>query len=287
MKSTEFGEFGELGEDSFTKVESLPIGVEMEAWTNSHKLIKFKLRSSTSKWIGSIKETPFGEKFKVIGSLNIVVDKRFPYFLVEFLDGTKVITTKISDKRIKNPNLPTIDGVGYRGQGICNTTNHPKEYSTWIDMIHRCYNLKYHKKYPTYKDCTVDERWHNFQNFCEDIQYLEGYKEWKENTNKNAWHLDKDIKIEGNKIYSKDTCMFVTIQENNRKAHKGNAYGITGEVCIGENRTTGEIFSFNNANKFARDHGLCQSGIQACLRGLYSQHNNWIFYIKTPTINIE
>ena len=40
-------------------------------------------------------------------------------------------------------------------------------------------------------------------------------------------HLDKDIKCKGNKVYSADTCMFVTAHDNivdslNRRWHKPN-----------------------------------------------------------------
>ena len=53
-------------------------------------------------------------------------------------------------------------------------------------------------------DCTVDERWHNFQNFAEWYydNYIEGY------------HLDKDILFKGNKIYSPETCCFVPQEIN-------------------------------------------------------------------------
>lgn len=59
----------------------------------------------------------------------------------------------------------------------------------------RCYDVKYSKKHPTYKDCTVCEEWHNFQTFAK--WFDENYYEI-ENT---IMDLDKDILKNGNKIY--------------------------------------------------------------------------------------
>lgn len=121
--------------------------------------------------------------------------------------------------KIKNPNYPSVYNVGYIGEGKWesgNSNKKTKEYETWKKMLQRCYDKKYQEKQPTYKDITVDARWHNFQNFCEDIQNLDGYKDWKNN---NGMELDKDILCNilniSPKIYSKDTCMFVTKEKNN------------------------------------------------------------------------
>ena len=69
-------------------------------------------------------------------------------------------------------------------------------------MIQRCYDNEFQIKQPTYKDCKVCEEWHCYANF----------KKW---FNKNYYELDnerveldKDILVEGNKIYSPDTCIF-------------------------------------------------------------------------------
>ena len=87
-------------------------------------------------------------------------------------------------------------------------------------MLKRCYG-----EYSTcYTGCTVDKRWHSFKNFLNSIQELEGYDKWERGDN---MHLDKDIKCKGNKVYSADTCMFVSAHDNivdslNRRWHKPN-----------------------------------------------------------------
>lgn len=90
-----------------------------------------------------------------------------------------------------------------------------KEYRTWLHMMTRCYSERAHEESPTYKDVSVCNRWHNYQNFCEDIQELDGYDNWKNN---NGYELDKDIICESRgifpKIYSSSTCKFVRKTEN-------------------------------------------------------------------------
>lgn len=73
-------------------------------------------------------------------------------------------------------------------------------YSTWRNMLERCYSDKFQERYPTYKGCTVSVEWLTFSNF----------KLWMEGQQWEGQHLDKDLLIEGNKVYSKNTCVFVS-----------------------------------------------------------------------------
>ena len=76
-------------------------------------------------------------------------------------------------------------------------------YDTWHGMLERCYDKKWHKKYPNYIGCKVSKEWHNFQNFAK--WYYDNYYEVKGE----RMHLDKDILLKHNKIYSKENCIFV------------------------------------------------------------------------------
>jgi hypothetical protein len=77
-------------------------------------------------------------------------------------------------------------------------------YSIWSAMIKRCYESKVENKNPSYIGCTVCDSWHTFSNF-RSWMILQDY------TNK---QLDKDILVFGNKIYSPDTCLFVSQKIN-------------------------------------------------------------------------
>lgn len=72
-------------------------------------------------------------------------------------------------------------------------------YRTWKDMLARAYSDKYKQKQPTYQGVTVCEEWHSFMNF----------RSWMETQDWEGKHLDKDILVQGNKVYSPTTCVFV------------------------------------------------------------------------------
>lgn len=73
-------------------------------------------------------------------------------------------------------------------------------YAAWSGMIERCYSKKWLIKNPTYAGCSVHDDWLKFSNF----------KAWMEKQSWEGNHLDKDILVEGNKIYSPSTCVFVS-----------------------------------------------------------------------------
>lgn len=75
-----------------------------------------------------------------------------------------------------------------------------KFYSVWKDMLKRCYHEGYKKERPTYDGCTVCEEWKTLSNFKSwfDEHYIEGYQ------------LDKDLINPKNKVYSPQTCAFVS-----------------------------------------------------------------------------
>lgn len=78
----------------------------------------------------------------------------------------------------------------------------PIPYSKWNNMFIRCYNKKYKEKTPTYEGCYVCEEWRKFDNFLEWFNNPEnGYRE--------GYQLDKDLLVQGNKVYSPETCCFI------------------------------------------------------------------------------
>lgn len=95
----------------------------------------------------------------------------------------------------------SVVGVGinnYNGSMKDNGKNIPS-YVCWTSMLKRCYSDKYQSKQPTYIGCSVCEEWLLFSNF----------KKWYDANYKEGFHLDKDILVEGNKIYSPENCVFV------------------------------------------------------------------------------
>jgi hypothetical protein len=78
-------------------------------------------------------------------------------------------------------------------------------YTTWQSMLTRCYSDVFQRSRPTYRGCTVDSRWHRFMAF----------RAWMLTQDWEGKQLDKDIIHFGNKIYSPETCCFVSGAINN------------------------------------------------------------------------
>jgi hypothetical protein len=88
-------------------------------------------------------------------------------------------------------------------------------YRAWESMLMRCYSLAFQKSNPSYIGCYVEESWLIFSTF----------KAWMIEQDWEGKQLDKDILSRGNKVYSKDTCIFLSSQVNNlltnNKARRG------------------------------------------------------------------
>lgn len=82
-------------------------------------------------------------------------------------------------------------------------------------MLTRCYSTKFQERYPTYIGCTVAENWLTFSSF----------KAWMETQDWEGLQLDKDLLFEGNKVYSPETCVFISPMvntfTNDRAAKRG------------------------------------------------------------------
>jgi len=94
-----------------------------------------------------------------------------------------------------------------QGFGI-NDVDHATEkcvfYGAWIHMIRRSYDAKFQGRNLTYIGCSV----------CEEWRYFSKFKEWMKSQDWQGKQLDKDILIEGNKLYSPDTCAFISAATN-------------------------------------------------------------------------
>ena len=105
-------------------------------------------------------------------------------------------------------------------------------YQTWSDMLKRCHSEKFQENRPTYKGCTVSGEWLKFSAF----------KTWMEKQDFEGKELDKDLLFEGNKVYSAETCVFVTQMVNNFTT---GCRAARGEWLIGVywNKQTGKFLS--------------------------------------------
>lgn len=126
--------------------------------------------------------------------------------------------SRCRDERAKRK----VYGVGINDSQVPIKRNgkHIDSYSFWKRMLERCYSNKWHEKYPTYIKCTVCDEWKRFSSFNTwfNEHYIEGYD------------LDKDILVQGNKLYSPNTCCFVPHRINGLL---GNCAAARGKYKIG------------------------------------------------------
>ena len=102
-----------------------------------------------------------------------------------------------------------------------------KAYSVWKEMLRRCYSDKCQAKNPTYIGCRVADEWLSFSKFNK--WYNENYPKHLEDK-VSRLDLDKDLLVEGNKVYSPETCVFLPHRVNAflTNKHSSNTSGCTG-----------------------------------------------------------
>lgn len=77
-------------------------------------------------------------------------------------------------------------------------------YTTWFNMLTRCYNKIELDRHPTYEQKFVCKEWLIFSNF----------KMWMESQDWEGKQLDKDILFPGNLEYCPEKCVFVSQEVN-------------------------------------------------------------------------
>ena len=154
--------------------------------------------------IGEERVNNFGSKMIIKDYRGCMdIDVYFPEYNWTFKHATY---QSFKNGKIKCPYEPRYYGVGYIGEGKYKMSENGKntdEYDIWYHMLMRCYDPKYQEKHTTYRGCKVEDYLLNFQHMCE----------WLEN---NYYEIPgekmciaKDILCKGNKIYSRETCIFV------------------------------------------------------------------------------
>jgi len=168
-----------------------------------------------------------GEEFITNGgyTCKIIDGGSKPRYVTILIDSyiTEARYDVVKYGEVKNPYHKSVQGVGFLGEGKFKVSvkgKHTEAYKTWAGMLKRCYNEKSFLKHPTYKDVTVCEEWHNYQNFAE----------WFEKNYIKNWEIDKDILSLGDKTYSPDVCIFLPKALNSFLAsrHSSNMSGFTG-----------------------------------------------------------
>lgn len=209
--------------------------------------------------VGSIHETNNHGSVKVIdysGSANVTV-KFLNTGYVKKCQSSAIRLGAIKDKLDKS-----VYGVGCIGDGEHNVISNGKQerkYKIWIAMLQRCYSEDLQKRDVAYKGCTVCDEWHNYQNFAD----------WYESNYPSdglVYEIDKDIKVDGNKVYSPETCLFVTHKENTIKARAKTYIFKSPE---------GELVEIYNLKDFCEGKDIDERSMHMVHKGKRNHHKGW------------
>ena len=158
--------------------------------------------------------------------------------------------------------------ISYYNKGYFIETNYrtdSRAFSVWQGMLKRCYDNS-HVRASAYRDITIDDRWHCFDYFLEDISKIDGWDE--DSFYAGDLQLDKDIK--GAKRYSKDTCLWVP-KEINNKYQPSHMTKFTATSPEGISK------AYLSQRECARETQLHKSGIGRCLSGKQKSYKGWKF----------
>lgn len=224
--------------------------------------------------IGAVKQNNNGKYFIIESKNTNKSDNKHTYYNIRFLETGYVDAVRSDSikKGLVKDNLSrsccNIGIVGY-----INTREHWKEYKIWEDMIYRCYyvNDKSYKYYGA-KGVTVCNRWHRFDYFYQDIKILSGYDE--ELFKEGKLRLDKDILSVNDKIYSPQTCLWVSDLTNQKRRtseynNKNKKYGLFPD---------GHIEQIFNISDFCKTYNLHRQNVTLCLSGKQKSTKGFKFY---------
>ena len=150
---------------------------------------------------------------------------------------------------------------------------HTREYVLWSNMLKRCYSERYQKRKPTYKDCSVCDRWLVFANFLEDLPLIENYELWRDNPNTGV-SLDKDSKVKGNKVYSLNTCKFVSRSDNSKECIERCDNPNSPKKVMAISLTENKVIIFQSMRQ-AEQLGFDHSCISKCCNGECKSHKGY------------
>lgn len=224
--------------------------------------------------IGEIKENKKGQLFIIESKDTQKSDNKHTYYKIRFLESGYIDVVRsdsINKGLVKDKLSKSCCGVGMIG--YINTREHWKEYKIWENMLYRCYCVK-DKSYQYYggKGVTVCDRWHRFDFFFEDMPKISGFDD--ELFRQGKLRLDKDILSTENKVYSPQTCLWVSDLINQKRRtieynNKNKKYAVFPD---------GHTEEISNISDFCKTYGLHRQNVTLCFSGKQKSTKGFKFY---------
>lgn len=216
-------------------------------------------------YVGKIMTNNHGEVYEVVAYKGRNKHAQHTYSIKFLKSGwlkEEVALCNMCKGSVRDRYAPSVFGIGCLGNAKKSENRHA--YNMWTSMLERCYCAD-SKNYQWYgaKGVTVCDRWLCFENFVKDIPILPGYN--KRLFDAGLIKLDKDSLSDPRlRIYSPETCQFVTHSDNMNEAFTRYNQEKSRKVVVFPD---GHQELVSNLSKFCRTHDLCY-------RNVYHRLNN-------------
>jgi hypothetical protein len=111
--------------------------------------------------------------------------------------------------KVKDTYKKSLYGNGALGEFDKSISYWRQAKQLWSNMVKRCYDPNYDHGY--FGTAEVSERWKTFETFLNEIHEIEGFEGWLSGHIEGnlKYNLDKDFIMKGNRLYSKNLCLFL------------------------------------------------------------------------------
>lgn len=213
------------------------------------------------------------------GPVTVIEQLSDYYYRVRFhKTGTEKAFRQDAIKRgeIKDPYAPLRCGVGITGDLYTKEKN-AQIYGVWQHMIDRCYNPR-NKRFQSYKHVQVCKEWLLFENFYHDYTLIDGFDQTAFENHELVLDKDKKQRYSKNKVYSLETCTWISCKEN---VHMQDIQ-MKPFIAIDPN---GNKYHSDNITEFARQHeGLTRRHISGILHDrAKTTAGGWKFFYEEMT----
>lgn len=226
--------------------------VTNEALLNIQKAASKKISSKSEELVGRVFITNQNYRIEIIeyfSSKNISI--KFDCGLV--LKNKKF--SEIKKGEINYPYNKSVAEIGYLGIGKYSIKKDYYIYKVWLEILSRCYGESHLKRKPIYRDKTVCEEWHNFQNFA---QWME------DNYNPKimqGWQISMNIIVKNNKTHNSINSYFVPPDIRNLFINYSSR--VRGDYPIGVAKHSSGLFSSKFQKKIIGYFKIPEEAFQA------------------------
>ena len=202
------------------------------------------------------------------GHNALIIDggSKLNYCTIQIENWTREVQyDNVKRGKVHYPYHKSVHGVGCLGEGkyksrLSGKSPITKEYQLWAGIITRCYVEKALLEHPTYRNVTVCDEWHNFQNFAKWF--------YEESNYQKGWDLDKDLFSANSKIYSPETCIFIPHELNsflifNCSANTSGFHGVSYSKQLNKYESYISNYCNNRNNQTKKSLGLFDTAEEA------------------------